>query len=104
MSNPICPICGKPKPRGSPAGQCPTCLLSLALTPEPPLDGENATASSPHAPGDRISHYKLLEPIGEGGFGTVWMAEQERPVRRRVALKILKLGMDTREVLARFEA
>ena len=54
--------------------------------------------------GDRIGRYKLLEQIGEGGFGVVWMAEQEEPVRRRVALKIIKLGMDTREVVARFEA
>ena len=55
-------------------------------------------------PGTRIGHYKLLEQIGEGGFGIVWMAEQEEPVRRRVALNIIKLGMDTREVVARFEA
>ncbi len=55
-------------------------------------------------PGDRIGRYKLLEQIGEGGFGVVWMAEQEEPVRRRVALKIIKLGMDTKEVVARFEA
>jgi len=54
--------------------------------------------------GDKIGRYKLLEKIGEGGFGDVWMAEQEEPVRRRVALKIIKLGMDTREVIARFEA
>lgn len=54
--------------------------------------------------GNHIGRYKLLERIGEGGFGVVWMAEQEEPVRRRVALKIIKLGMDTREVVARFEA
>src|SRR5262245_39982240 len=54
--------------------------------------------------GERIGRYKLLEKIGEGGFGDVWMAEQEEPVRRRVALKIIKAGMDTREVVARFEA
>jgi WD40 repeat protein/serine/threonine protein kinase len=54
--------------------------------------------------GTRIGRYKLLEQIGEGGFGVVWMAEQEEPVRRRVALKLIKLGMDTREVVARFEA
>jgi len=54
--------------------------------------------------GDRISHYKLLQKIGEGGCGTVYMAEQEEPVRRRVALKIIKLGMDTKQVIARFEA
>ena len=52
---------------------------------------------------DRIGHYKLLQKIGEGGFGTVWMAEQLEPVRRRVALKIIKPGMDTKEVIVRFE-
>ena len=57
----------------------------------------------PEEPGDRIGAYKLLEQIGEGGFGTVWVAEQEKPVRRRVALKVIKMGMDTREVIARFE-
>ena len=54
--------------------------------------------------GDLIGRYKLLQTIGEGGFGMVYMAEQEEPVRRRVALKIIKLGMDTKEVIARFEA
>jgi WD40 repeat protein len=54
--------------------------------------------------GDRIGHYKLLQQIGEGSYGVVYMAEQEEPVRRRVAFKIIKLGMDTREVVARFEA
>ncbi len=54
--------------------------------------------------GERIGRYKLLQQIGEGGFGSVWMAEQVEPVSRRVALKIIKLGMDTREVIARFEA
>ena len=54
--------------------------------------------------GDRIGRYKLLEQIGEGGCGVVYMAEQEEPVRRRVALKVIKLGMDTKQVIARFEA
>src|SRR3954471_16170902 len=54
-------------------------------------------------PGESIGPYKLLEKIGEGGFGNVWIAEQKKPMRRRAALKILKQGMDTREVLARFE-
>ena len=54
--------------------------------------------------GTRIGRYRLLERIGEGGFGVVYMAEQTEPVRRMVALKILKLGMDTRNVIARFEA
>lgn len=55
-------------------------------------------------PGAWIDRYKLLEKIGEGGMGSVWMAEQREPVVRRVALKIIKLGMDTREVVVRFEA
>jgi eukaryotic-like serine/threonine-protein kinase len=55
-------------------------------------------------PGDRIGRYKLLEQIGEGGCGVVYMAEQEEPVRRRLALKVIKLGMGTKQVVARFEA
>jgi serine/threonine protein kinase len=55
-------------------------------------------------PGTVIGPYKLLEQIGEGGFGLVFMAEQQQPIRRKVALKILKPGMDTRQVIARFEA
>src|SRR5215471_141398 len=54
--------------------------------------------------GERIGRYKLLQQIGEGGCGVVYMAEQEEPVRRKVALKIIKLGMDTKQVIARFEA
>jgi len=55
-------------------------------------------------PGDKIGRYKLLQQIGEGGCGTVYMAEQEEPVRRRLALKVIRLGMDTKSVIARFEA
>ncbi len=64
-----------------------------------------ATLAAPirEGPGTRIGPYKLLQLIGEGGFGSVFMAEQEKPVSRRVALKIIKLGMDTRQVVARFE-
>ena len=55
-------------------------------------------------PGSHIGPYKLLQVIGEGGFGVVYMAEQEEPIRRRVALKVIKPGMDTKQVIARFEA
>jgi serine/threonine protein kinase len=54
--------------------------------------------------GDRIGRYKLLRQIGEGGFGTVYLAEQDHPVKREVALKVIKPGMDSREIIARFEA
>src|SRR5436190_1311285 len=56
------------------------------------------------APGQVVGRYKLREKIGEGGCGVVYVAEQEEPIRRRVALKVIKLGMDTRSVIARFEA
>src|SRR5262249_41938306 len=66
-----------------------------AIPPAPaPIEG----------PGTRIGPYKLLQQIGEGGMGLVYLAEQEEPVRRKVALKIIKPGMDSRHVLARFEA
>jgi eukaryotic-like serine/threonine-protein kinase len=74
-----------------------------------PLDDEgSAHRSAPgpiaEGPGSRIGPYKLLQKIGEGGMGVVYMAEQESPVHRKVALKIIKPGMDTRQVVARFEA
>ena len=55
-------------------------------------------------PGDMIGRYKLLKKIGEGGGGVVYLSQQTEPVTRRVALKVIKLGMDTRQVVARFEA
>src|SRR5437762_11600967 len=71
------------------AEAAPTSLVQIPLT---------------EGPGTVIDKYKLLEKLGEGGFGVVYMAEQREPVKRRVALKIIKIGMDTREVVARFEA
>jgi hypothetical protein len=66
---------------------------------------ERVGVSEPmETPGTLIRRYKLLEKIGEGGMAVVYMAEQEEPIRRKVALKIIKLGMDTRQVIARFEA
>jgi serine/threonine protein kinase/tetratricopeptide (TPR) repeat protein len=71
-----------------------------------PVEGRPASAALPtgEGPGTFIGPYKLLEQIGEGGFGIVYMAEQRHPVSRKVALKVLKPGMDTRQVVARFEA
>src|SRR6266704_3353538 len=66
----------------------------------------DATRDEPLAerPGTTIGPYKLLQQIGEGGMGVVWMAEQQQPVQRKVALKVIKPGMDSRQVIARFEA
>ncbi len=76
-------------------------FLNVSGQPQP-----QATVDDPisERPGTIIGPYKLLEQIGEGGFGVVFMAEQMHPVRRKVALKVLKPGMDTRQVVARFEA
>ena len=75
------------------------------LLKQPPAqDDDTANLMSPLEPsGTRIGPYKLREPIGEGGMGIVYVAEQERPVRRKVALKLIKPGRDTKEVIARFE-
>jgi serine/threonine protein kinase len=90
-------------------------LLKAHEQTDPSLDPNATVKSTPSPdlplvepvtvkPGDRIGRYKLLQQIGEGGMSSVWMAEQEEPVRRRVALKFIKLGMDTKQVIARFEA
>ena len=79
------------------AAEKPTEFLAPPSKAVPPLPNIEK-------PGDRIGRYKLLEQIGEGGCGMVFMAAQEEPIRRKVALKVIKLGMDTRQVIARFEA
>ncbi len=88
-----------------------TALLRMrdeepAFLESPPTVLATTTGILPVAdrPGKTIGRYKLLEEIGEGGFGVVYMAQQQEPVRRKVALKIIKPGMDTRQVVARFEA
>jgi serine/threonine protein kinase/WD40 repeat protein len=78
---------GPQEPRTLPAGS-------------PPAD----VSATPEGPGTRIGPYKLLQRIGDGGMGTVWMAEQQEPIRRMVALKVIKAGMDGAQVVARFEA
>src|SRR5690242_2549825 len=105
-----CPECGWPLPPNSPHGLCPRCLLGAGSAPEQQADAAGAQGSestmtvpsplSVEKLGDRIGRYKLLERLGEGGCGIVYMAEQEEPVKRRVALKVIKLGMDTRQVIA----
>src|ERR1700756_2693916 len=98
-----CSKCGAElEPNAEPA-PCPACLLEAGLSflPEQP---KATVVPITEKPGDRIGRYKLLQQIGEGGCGTVYMAEQTEPVRRRVALKVIKLGMDTKQVIARFEA
>jgi serine/threonine protein kinase len=81
-------------------------ILTLPAPPVRSVPGtlRVAPVSPTEKPGERIGRYKLLQQVGEGGCGVVYMAEQEEPVRRRVALKVIKLGMDTRQVIARFEA
>jgi len=74
-----------------------------SLQPPDP-DGEETIWSNEPTPSRAIGPYHLLERIGEGGMGDVWLAEQKQPVRRRVALKLIKAGMNTREIVARFES
>jgi hypothetical protein len=71
--------------------------------PSAPEAAATVTPTLREGPGTKIGPYRILQLIGEGGFGSVFMTEQEQPVQRRVALKIIKLGMDTRQVVARFE-
>src|SRR5271167_1313002 len=84
--------------------------MNETINPNPDEPGDKAapapTDEIPLTEGAQtvIGRFRLLEKIGEGGFGVVYVAEQKAPVRRRVALKIIKLGMDTRSVVARFEA
>ena len=84
------------------ASDAQAVLLDGAEAVAPPAAGLQVPITE--KPGDLIGRYKLLQKIGEGGCGIVYMAEQEEPIRRKVALKVIKLGMDTKSVVARFEA
>jgi tetratricopeptide (TPR) repeat protein/tRNA A-37 threonylcarbamoyl transferase component Bud32 len=83
----------------------PAVQLGATVDPAPGGEGERPDVSPPaEAVGSVIGPYKLLQKLGEGGMGTVWVAEQHQPVKRRVALKVVKPGMDSAQVLRRFEA
>src|SRR5271163_4407682 len=102
---PSCPQCGEELGSGDPAGLCPKCLILGAF--DSSVGVEVSRTQPIHAMAaatgdDDFGRYRILRPLGEGGMGTVYLAEQREPVRRSVALKVIKLGMDTGQVLARF--
>ncbi len=102
---PNCPHCGAELGSADPAGLCPTCLIQGAIESSCGVD-ESRTETIGHmalARDDDFGRYQIIRPVGEGGMGTVYLAEQREPIRRRVALKVVKLGMDTSQVLARFD-
>jgi serine/threonine protein kinase/tetratricopeptide (TPR) repeat protein len=99
----VCPQCSAELKAGDPAGLCPACLLAGAGFTSSEPGTQTATLHMPEpADGDSFGPYRILRLLGEGGMGTVYLAEQTEPIRRRVALKVVKLGMDTNQVLARF--
>ena len=102
---PNCPQCGAELRSGDPAGLCPNCLIQGAFDSSiSPNESASRTvdAATGEAADDDFGHYHILRTLGEGGMGTVYLAEQLEPIRRHVALKVVKLGMDTAQVLVRF--
>ena len=103
-----CAQCGTRLKPDAPSGLCLRCLLSFGLKDVSPGSNERSDAAPPvtmaGAVADEFDRYRIIEKLGEGGCGVVYRAEQLVPVRREVALKVIKLGMDTATVIARFEA
>jgi serine/threonine protein kinase/tetratricopeptide (TPR) repeat protein len=90
---------------GDPLGLCPKCLIQGAFDSSGSAgesEAQTFKAATAAAGDDDFGRYQIIRPLGEGGMGTVYLAEQREPIRRRVALKVVKLGMDTAQVLARF--
>src|SRR5258707_665330 len=102
---PNCSRCGAELDASVPAGLCPTCLIEGAFYSAVDADASGiqpvdpATEATGH---DGFGRYRIVRALGEGGMGSVYLAEQLEPIRRSVALKVIKLGMDTTQVLARF--